>query len=278
MISKVLFMPVNLIVTVPESVVSTGAKRKVVWLLHGACGDCETWLQSSYFYQSMENRELISVMPSALNSDYGNYPDFGTGYQFADFFFDELMPFIYSTFPVSKERDDNYIAGSSMGGYGSMALGLLHPEKFAGIAAYGSSLRNPAFLLKYANLASCDFKCMALENPRKFPTEYGPEELGIKQKEINVITKYPKVQDFIDSFECMWNRFPEVYSEGKLPRIYTACGTKDLFYQTTLDFKNKVEQMGIDDNQCHFVFASGIAHDEEFFERQFSESLRWFKL
>ena len=64
----------------------------------------------------MENRNLIAILPSAGNSDYGNWPDYGRGYDFPRFFFDELMPFIYNSFPVSSKRVDNYIAGQSMGG------------------------------------------------------------------------------------------------------------------------------------------------------------------
>ena len=106
LMSSILFMPVN-VTEKPE-------KRKVLWLLHGARGDCRTPIQNRHFYDVMNKREIITVLPSALNSDYGNYPDFGTGYDFPSFFFNELMPFIYQTFPASCVPEDNIIAGASM--------------------------------------------------------------------------------------------------------------------------------------------------------------------
>lgn len=274
LMSKVLFMPTELIVALPETV--DEQKKKVVWLLHGANGDCHTWLQSKYFQQAMEGRGAIAVLPSALNSDYGNYPAFGTGYQFADFFFDELMPFVYANFPASSAPEDNYIIGASMGGYGAMALGLLHPERFEGIGAFGSSLRRSEFLAPYQEGSSEAFRKAALENPTAFPTEYGPPSLGIKLKEVNVITKYPTIQGFLDSFECMWRRLPEVAKAGILPRLYVACGTEDLFFPTTQDFQAMAKELGITDAAFHF--AEGTGHNEEFFDQQLGASLDWFGL
>lgn len=271
--SSVLFMPTDVIVTLPDSAIMDGRKRKVLWLLHGARGDCRTALQTKYFEEAMQNRDMIAVLPSALNSDYGNYEAFGTGYRFADYFFDELMPFITATFPASEKPEDQYIAGASMGGYGAMALGLLHPERFAGIGAFGSSLRNPEFLKPYLDQPSGVFRRDAIQNPKDFPTEYGLPHAGIKLKEVNVITKYPTIRDFVDSFECMWNRFPEAAARGVLPKIYVACGTEDLFYPTTRDFERMAAELGVQD--IHFHYAPGVNHSEEFFDQQLGACLDW---
>ncbi len=277
LMSSILFMPVNVIVTLPETLTEKPEKRKVLWLLHGARGDCRTPIQNRHFYDVMNKREIITVLPSALNSDYGNYPDFGTGYDFPSFFFNELMPFIYQTFPASCVPEDNIIAGASMGGYGSMSLGLEHPEKFGYIAAYGSSLRDPSFLEPYKDWNSGDFRKYALSHPKEFPTEYGPPQFGIKRKEVNVIAKYPTIRAFIDSNECMWERLPEIAARGVMPRTYIACGTNDLFYSTTKKFEEKSAELGLSD-RIHFHFEENTAHDEEFFDRQLGESLNWFGL
>ena len=277
MMSSILFMPVNLIVTLPDSVIEDGSKRKVLWLLHGARADCRTPIQNRYFNEAMKDRGIITVIPSALNSDYGSYPAFGTGYDFPDFFFRELMPFIYETFPASDRPEDQIIAGASMGGYGAMALGMKCPEKFGYIAAFGSSLRDPAFLEPYKGRSSEDFRKLAQSNPKDFPTEYGPPQFGIKLKEINVITKYPTIQAFIDSYECMWERLPELAAAGTMPKTYIACGTEDLFYPTTKNFEKKASELGLSD-RIHFHFEQGTAHDEMFFDRQLGKSLSWFGL
>src|SRR5260370_15121801 len=87
---------------------SSGKKYKVLWLLHAGNGDRNDWLRSTSIGRFVEDREVIVVMPSALNSDFANHPQFADGYNFSDFFFDELMPYIYNWFPASNKPKDNF--------------------------------------------------------------------------------------------------------------------------------------------------------------------------
>ena len=48
---------------------------------------------------------------------------------------DELVPYVEERFPVGRGRDARAIAGTSLGGYGSYAIGLTHPDFFASIGA-----------------------------------------------------------------------------------------------------------------------------------------------
>jgi S-formylglutathione hydrolase FrmB len=276
--STVLFMPTEVTVLMPEDVKAADEKFKVVWLLHGAGGDSKTFLYTADFDNMMAKHRILIVMPSALNSDYGSYPRFGRGYDFPRFFFEELMPFIYDTFAASRRPEDNYIEGASMGGFGAMSLGLAHPEKFHAIGMLGASLRESSFLLPYQDDPDCErFRADALADPRRFPTEYGSPAWGIKPKEVNVIAKYPTIRDFFASPDCMWNRFPEVVKEGRLPQIYVACGKNDLFYEANLRFQALVEQMHVTE-RVHFHFADGVAHDEPFFDAQLGAFMDYYQL
>ena len=55
-------------------------------------------------------RNLVVVMPSALNSSYANWDKFMMGFGMFDYLTEELMPLIYGWLPVSDKREDNYIA------------------------------------------------------------------------------------------------------------------------------------------------------------------------
>lgn len=275
LISRVLFMPTDITVLLPEEPVRPGETLRTVWLLHGACGDHRTYLGEVDFDAIMRQHRCMIVMPSALNSDYGNYERFGTGYRFLDYFFDELMPFIRATFPSSCAREDNFIEGASMGGFGAMCLGLYRPEQFAAIGMLGASLRESAFLQPYEQENSEVFRADALANPKAFPTEYGMKDMGIKRKEVNVITKYPTIREFLDSPECMWRRFPEVVASGKLPRIYAACGSDDLFYETNLRFRDLVRELGVED-RVHFHLPEGVGHTNDFFSREIGAFLDYY--
>lgn len=277
LMSQVLFMPTDVTVLLPERPAAPNERFKTLWLLHGACGDHRTYLYTAELEQIVQQHNVVIIMPSALNSDYGSYAQFGTGYNFAAYFFEELMPFVFATFPVSDRREDNYIEGASMGGYGAMSLGLLHPERFAAIGMLGASLRESAFLKPYEDWDALSFRKLALSDPTAFPTEYGPPGQGIKLKEVNVITKYPTVKAFLDSPECMWRRFPEVVKKGLLPQIYVACGTEDLFYAPTLRFQALVEELGVTDS-VHFHIAEGVGHDGAFFDRQIAAFADYYAL
>lgn len=265
--SKVLFMPADVTILMPEEAPSPGERLKVVWLLHGAGGDCRTFLYSTDFDGIMKKHRALIVMPSGLNSDYGRYERFGRGFDFPAFFFEELMPFVTANFAASPDPANHYIEGVSMGGYGAMLLGLMHPERFAAIGMLGASLRESPFLEAYRGMDSDCFRSDAMADPRRFPTEYGDPGHGIKPKEVNVITKYPTIQAFFDSPDCMWNRFPEVASAGKLPQIYVACGTRDLFYEPVCRFRALTERLGVQD-KVYFKIAEGVGHDEAFFDQE----------
>ena len=51
-----------------------------------------------------------------------------------DYLTEELMPLVYNWFPASSKREDNFIAGLSMGGSGAIQYAVGHPDKFAAAA------------------------------------------------------------------------------------------------------------------------------------------------
>ena len=278
--SRALFMNTDFAVVLPDpgfgQTYEKGKKYKVLWLLHGAGNDYTEWLYGAHLTTHLRGHDTIVVLPSAQNSDYGCYPDFGTGYDFPKFFFEELMPYIYANFPASPKPEDNFIAGASMGGYGSMMLGLMHPDKFGGIAAYGSSMRESEFLEPYTGMTGAEFRTYAMAHRTEFRTEYGNRAEGIKPKEINVIAKYPTVQAFLDSDECMFRRFPEKMKEYKLPPMYITVGTEDLFYEPTLRFKAYADSLGADN--ITYWFAEGYGHGGGLWELSLKETIKMFDL
>lgn len=275
--SKALFMPTEVTVLLPEEPRNPGEKLKAVWLLHGACGDHKTFLYQVDFDRILRKHHAAVIMPSALNSDYVDYERFGTGYRFTKYFFEELMPFAQSTFGVSERREDNFIEGVSMGGFGAMSLGLLHPEKFAAIGMLGASLRESRFLKDYEEKSTEEFRADALSNPQAFPTEYGAKEVGIKPKEVNVITRYATVREFLDSPDCAWNRLPEVAARGELPYIYAACGTADLFYEANLRLRERMRELGVEE-KAYFRVPEGVGHDNAFFGQEIENFMDCFEI
>jgi putative tributyrin esterase len=235
----------------PQAFYASAKKYKVLWLLHAGSSDRHDWLRSTNVSRYVKGRDVIVVVPNALNSDFANHPQFADGYNFSDFFFDELMPFIHHWFPASSQPKDNFIAGFSMGAAGAWMYGLYQPEKFGGVAPVASPPKNYTFLEPYRNMPAGEFRAKALADNKVFPTAYGDPKSGIKIKETNSISKYASVGAFLDSYEHTWDRFREVAAAGRLPNLYLPCGTEDRMYPKVLQFKQYADTLG----------ASGITYD-----------------
>lgn len=245
-------------VLLPAAGLTAGEKLPVLWLLHGATGDCDTFLYNEQVHDALVGRHCMTVLPSGLNSDYANHMEFANGYAFTDFFFEELMPYIQAMFPASAALEDNYLAGYSMGGAGALMLGLAKPERFGHVAVLGASLRESDFLKPYRELTGEQFRALATAEPTRFPSEYGKPENGILRKEINMIARYPSVGAYIDSMECTWERFTDRAKDGTLPRLLFCCGTKDGCCAKVEMFRAYAESLGVTD--IVYDYLPGLDH------------------
>lgn len=282
--SNILAGPTNLSVVMPNPQRGTtpcefyGSEKKyrVLWLLHGGSGDRHDWLRNTSIAQYAEERQFITVIPDALNSDFANQPQFADGYNFCNFFFEELMPFIYNWFPASEEREDNFLAGFSMGGAATWMYGLLHPDKFQAIAPLSSPPKDYSFLKPNRSLTSSEFVKLVLLDKTAFPSGFGPPGAGLFQKEINMIAKYQTVGDFLDSYECTWDRFCDVTNFALLPQIFVTCGTEERSFAKLEAFKEVVDRLGA--SNVTFEFVAGSGHNYAFWNSMIPKVLDFFKL
>lgn len=243
----------------PEQYFGQKKKYPVLWLLHGASWDYGCFLYNDKVEGMLRGKEVMVVMPSGLNSDFANHMEFANGYPMTDYFFDELMPYIYSMFPASADPADNYLAGYSMGGAAALMFGLLHPEKFGQIGVLGSSVRESSFLQPCMDWTGEQFRKAALADPKRFPTEFGNPDWGITRKEINMIARYDTVRDYVDSMECTWERFTDAAKSGKVPNLLFCCGDRDGCCEKVKEFRAYAESLGITDIRYEFI--PGYGHD-----------------
>ena len=115
----------------------TGAKYQVLYLLHGAYGDYSDWMRLTSIEKYAQNHKIAVVMPSASNSFY---QDMYRGSQYLTYLTEELPEFIESLFPVSRKRENTFVAGLSMGGYGAWRLALQKPEQYACAASLSGAV------------------------------------------------------------------------------------------------------------------------------------------
>jgi S-formylglutathione hydrolase FrmB len=254
----------------PKQFYGSGKKYPVLWLLHGTYGDYSDWIRKSNIELYACENDIIVVMPSALNSDYANWPGFATGYNMWDYFTEELMPVIYNWFPASGRREDNYIAGLSMGGRGALTLAVAHPDKFAAAAVLSSSGRNYDYLKPCAGMTGAEFLAKAASGGLP-----GAPSGGLAQRQVNAIAKYPTVGDFLSSCENTWDRFEEACGAGKLPKMYFAIGTKDFLYDTYCAFKDFAVKLNAD---ITFEEIEGYRHEWRLWEITVQKAIEFFGL
>jgi S-formylglutathione hydrolase FrmB len=106
---------------------------KTLYLLHGAWGGCMDWLTGTRIYRLAEEYKLAVVMPTGDNSFYMDHE--ASRNHFGEFTGKELIEVTRRMFPLSRKREDTYIAGLSMGGYGAVYLGLKYSDTFSYIAS-----------------------------------------------------------------------------------------------------------------------------------------------
>ena len=109
---------------------------KVLYLLHGLHGDASSWVRFSNVERYAMETGVAVVMPGVGNSFY---QDMVHGERFYTYMTEELPRFIQGLFPVSKRREDTYIAGLSMGGYGAFFLGLSRPDLYSVAASFSGA-------------------------------------------------------------------------------------------------------------------------------------------
>ena len=239
----------------PEEFYRSGDKYKVLWLLHGTFGDQTDWIRKSNIELYAEEKDLAVVMPPALNSNYSNWNDTMLGFRMFDFLTEELMPLIYGWLPVSDRREDNFIAGLSMGGRGAIKYAVNHPEKFAAAAVLSA--------------APMDLEKMSPGNPHPLMDTENP-------RMINTFRNAGGIDRFIHSNENVWAIIDQLAPTGKLPRLMFACGQEDRpLYDYYLIFKEHCEKIGL---EAHWFSRPGYAHEWRFWDLAIQEALSFFGL
>ncbi|MET8153803.1 alpha/beta hydrolase family protein [Actinoplanes sp. NPDC049668] len=115
----------------------TDAPPPVLYLLHGLTDDDTAWTRYTSIERYAAERGLAVVMPQVHRSFYA---DEVYGARFWTFLSEELPAVVSSFFRVSTRREDTFVAGLSMGGYGAFKWALRDPGRFAAAASLSGAL------------------------------------------------------------------------------------------------------------------------------------------
>src|SRR5690349_24431898 len=107
-------------------------KYRTLYLLHGHSDDHTAWQRWTSIERYVEGLNLAVVMPAVHLSFY---TDMVYGGKYWQFISEEVPAMVRDMFPLSTGREDNFVAGLSMGGYGALKLALTHPDRYAAAAS-----------------------------------------------------------------------------------------------------------------------------------------------
>lgn len=136
--SKILKTDRNFAIYLPPDYDTSQRSYPVLYLLHGAGDDQTGWVQFGEVLHIADKAitegkatPMIIVMPDAFTTRLGYFNDIRGDWNFEDYFFEELIPYVEQTYRIKSEKRYRAIAGLSMGGGGSFMYALRHPELFS---------------------------------------------------------------------------------------------------------------------------------------------------
>ena len=247
-------VPINVIIPT-DKVMADGTRQeakafKTLYLLHGIFGNYTDWVSGTRLQAWAQDKNIVVIMPSGENRFYIDQDV--PGEKYGTFIRKELVDFTRKTFPLSHKREDTFIGGLSMGGYGAIINGFHAPEVFSAICAL-----SPATIL-----------------------EDHFEQLEVGTADIFKSKKY---------FEMIFGDLDQVTGSGKdyvalaeglaksgkeKPKLYIACGTEDFLFQSNVVFKNKLIELGF---ETTWIQDAGD-HDWIFWDTYIKKVLDWLPL
>jgi putative tributyrin esterase len=220
--SQVLRLACTMSVILPDPVTSgdgiTPPPRShsypTLYLLHGMSDDHTTWQRRTSIERYVESLDLAVVMPAVQRSFY---TDMHMGGRYWTFISQEVPALARHYFPLSEARDETYVAGLSMGGYGAFKLALTYPERYAAAASLSGAL-DVVRLTRSEEAA-------------------GAGEFGYIFGAANALAHGPN--DLFYLAERL------VEQAGPRPALYQWCGTEDGLYADNVRFHQHTQALGL---------------------------------
>jgi len=136
--SEILKMERKYAIYLPPGYETSGRSYPVLYLLHGSGDDQTGWVQFGEVQHIADKAiadgsatAMIIVMPDGNTGQRGYFNSPKGDWNYEDFFFQELMPYIEKTYRIRVEKRYRAISGLSMGGGGTFMYALHHPELFS---------------------------------------------------------------------------------------------------------------------------------------------------
>jgi S-formylglutathione hydrolase FrmB len=221
-------------------------ETKTLYLLHGFSGGGMDWMLGSQIQELAIRYNLAIVMPTGDNSFYLDGK--GTGRAYGTFVGEELVNYIAKTFGLSGKKEDIYIGGLSMGGFGAIHTAFKYCDTFHKAFALSSAL-----IIHNIKNIEPDFKD-AIADYDYYRFTFGDlSKLEESENNPEVLVK-------------------KMHKEGKqVPSLFMACGTEDFLLQENRSFHEFLVKENVD---VAYQESTGI-HDWKFWDEYLEPAIKW---
>lgn len=234
----------------PQKMQDHGEKKyPVLYLLHGQFDDDTAYIRKSLIETYVQNMDLIVVMPNVHRSFYTNCKE---GHAYYSFIEEELPVIIGNFFHASPNREDRFIAGLSMGGYGALKIALNAPHKYAACASMSGAI-----------------------DPIEANTNKEAKAYPVPDMAANIFRVFGSKEDFKNSENDLCFKLRELdKTEGPKPKFFISCGSDDFLLHQNKEFvrifKEELETM-----DCVFKQTPG-SHNWEYWNKALIDVLDFF--
>lgn len=244
-------VPVNVILPVDKMIFPGMKERedkpyKTLYLLHGVLGNYTDWVNGTRIQRYAEEHDLAVIMPSGDNAFYVDQK--ASHNYYGEFIGKELVELTRKMLPLSHKKEDTFIGGLSMGGYGAMRNGLKYSDTFGSIVALSS-----AFLID-------DMPSRTNDTPFFVESrDYAESCFGDLDKLME--------SDMNPKF--LIKRLKE--SGKEIPDIYIACGEQDMLIAQNNEFSEFLKQ-----NKVPHTYVTGPgSHEWDFWDAYIRKGMEW---
>lgn len=225
-------------------------KYPVLWLFHGANQDCTEWLRLTSIERFAAKRGLAIVMPTVSN---GHGMDMLHGMKYFTMLSEELPAAVHYMLPcLSKEREKNFTAGASMGGYVAYKLALNYPDRYCAAGAFAGAL---------------DIVGILSGNTHRPPSRGPIEKDGF-------FTAFGTDENICETNSDIIWLCSNLVKEGKAPRLWSLVGNGDFGFSQVKGACEKFKAAGADISE---FYDEGI-HSFDLWDKYIEPFFDWLGL
>jgi len=252
-------------IILPAGYESSGKRYPVLYLLHGRGSNLDSWVEMGVA-EYASSYDLIVVMPDVGASWYVNWVESSGGEKndWEDYITKDLIGYVDSHFRTFARRAGRAIDGASMGGYGALALGLMHPDLFCSINSHSGGLRFIDRLRAHLNGESDDPLIFSPEKIATLKAEAkATNSLKGRTPQGRMVTTLDEC-DAIDPFHLILTVPPDQLSDIRLD-----CGLDE----SLLEYSRKFAEL-LMEHKIPFTYAQAPGrHDSENWTRAVQHSM-----